>query len=236
VFDGDFIGHASVQRSSLSLRIERQPEIASATAIGNAEFSTTTSLRWYRERPRLLAAVEVSDRRYSDDNDAQALVAYAVAPVLKRNGWTLWAGASTAVRDTAENRFRPTAVSSSFERGVFHYTYRGEYDPYWTPDDLIEGRAVVAVEREFSRGRVKLHADGGYAEDRGRAFGPDIGSTALPLQTFTVAFDRHYNPYRFGASADLGITPSLRLDFGIERSVTVDYRSTSFHAALARRR
>ena len=236
VLDGDFIGHAGARRGSLTLRVERQRELASATAIRAGAFSTTTTLRWSRERERLIAAVEASHRRYSDDNDGQAIIGYAVVPVLKRGDWTLWAGASAAARDTAESRFNAIAVSSSLEGGVFHYTYRGEYDPYWTPDNLIEGRAVFALERELSRGRVKIHADGGYARDRGRAFGPDVGSTPFPPAIFTAAFDRNYNPYRFGVSAGLAIAPSLRLDVGVERSVTIDYRSTSFHAAVARRR
>ncbi len=236
LFDGDFIGHASARRGSFTLRVERQAELASATAIRADVFSTTTTLRWSRERDRLIAAAELSDRRYSDDNNGQALIAYAVAPVLKRGEWTLWAGASAAVRDTAETRFKPTAVSSSLENGFFRYSYRGEYDAYWTPEELIEGRAVFALERKLSRGRIKIHADGGYAQDRGHAFGPEIGSGPLPPEIFTFAFDRNYNPYRFGLSAGLTIAPTLGLDIGVERSVTVDYRSTSFHAAVARRR
>ena len=236
LFDGDFIGHASARRGALSLRVERQPELASATAIRTEAFSTTTTLRWSHEREPFIAAAEATDRRYSDDNNGQALIAYAVAALLKRGGWTLWAGASAAARDTAESRFRSTAVASSLQGGVFHYTYRGEYDPYWTPDDLIEGRAVFALERQLTRGRIKIHADGGYARDRGRAFGPDIGATPFPPAIFTVSFDRSYSPYRFGMSADLSLSPSLRLDVGVERSVTIDYRSTSFHAAVARRR
>ena len=235
-FDGDFIGHASVRRSYFVLRVERQPELASAPAIRAGAFSTTTTLRWHRDREHVIAAAEVSDRRYSDDNNAQTLIAYAVVPAYKRSGWTLWTGASAAARDTAESRFQPTAVSSSFEGGVFHYTYRGEYDPYWTPDNLLEGRIVLALERELGRARLKAHADGGYAQDRGRAFGPDSGATPLPLQTYTFAFDRQYNPYRLGLTAEMALTSSLRLDIGVERSVTVDYRSTSIHAAVARRR
>lgn len=235
-FDGDFIGHASVRRGSLTLRVERQEELASATAIRANASSTTTSLRWSRERDWIVAAAEVSDRRYSDDNNGQALIAYAVAPILKRGTWTIWAGASAAARDTAETRFHPTAVSSTLDSGFFRYSHRGEYDPYWTPDNLIEGRAVFAVERELSRGRIKFSADGGHARDRGRAFGPDAGIGPFPPQIFTFTFDRDYNPYRFGFSADLAITSSLRLDLGVDRSVTVDYRSTSFHAAVARRR
>jgi tetratricopeptide (TPR) repeat protein len=240
-FDGDFIGHAGVRWKQLALRIDRQAEVASATAIRNRAFSTTTTLRWSRER-NWIAAIEGSHRAYSDDNSGYAVVAYAVAPVWESGGkpphstWTLWAGGSAAARDTDESRFNVTSVSSTLEDGFFRYRYRGEYDPYWTPDDLREARAVIALERSFSRGHVKLHADAGLARDRGRAFGPDTGSGPFPPQIFTFAFARDYNPYRFGVAADVALAHGFRIEAGAERSVTVDYRSTSFHAALVRRR
>ena len=235
VFDEDFVGGASLTWRRLAVLVDRHEEVASAPAMDQRVFSTTTTLRWKHDRS-WIAMAEASRRSYSDDNRGWAVVAYAVAPALKRSGWTLWAGASAAARDTNESRFHPTAVSSVREGGFFRYTYRGEYDPYWTPDDLREVRGVVALERELPRGRVKVHADAGAARDRGRAFGPDTGPLSLPLETFTFAFDRDYHPYRFGVSAGLTLTPAFALEIGAERSVTVDYRSTSFHAALVRRR
>jgi tetratricopeptide (TPR) repeat protein len=228
------IGSASVRYRDLTLRVDRREEIASATSLRTHAASTTTTLRWSHER-NLVAAAEVSHRSYFDHNSAKSLVAYAVAP-LRKDEWTFWAGASATARDTDESRFAMTAVSSTLENGSFRYQYRGEYNPYWTPDDLLEARAVVAVERRFERGGVKLHADGGFARDRGRAFGPDTGPTPFPGETFTFAFDRDYRPWRAGLTADVAIAPSLRFEAGVERGVTVDYRSTTFHAALVRRR
>ena len=228
------IGSASVRYRDLALRVDRREEIASATSLRTHAASTTTTLRWSHDKT-LIAAAEVSHRSYFDGNEARSVVAYAVAP-WRKHEWTFWAGASAAARDTDESRFGMTAVSSTLEDGSFRYHYRGEYDPYWTPDDLMEARAVVAVERRFERGGVKLHADGGFARDRGRAFGPDTGSTPFPPSTFTFAFDRDYRPWRAGITADFAVAPSLRLEAGVERGATVDYRSTTFHAALVRRR
>jgi tetratricopeptide (TPR) repeat protein len=228
------IGSASVRWRTLTLRVDHREEIASATSLRTHATSTTTALRWSYDR-NIVAAAEVSHRSYFDGNESRAVVAYAVAP-LRRNGWTLWGGASATARDSAESRFRMTAVSSTLESGFFRYHYRGEYDPYWTPDELLEARAVVAVERQFARGGVKLHADGGFARDRGRAFGPDSGTGPFPPSTFIFAFERDYRPWRAGLTANFAIAPSLRLEAGVERGVTVDYRSTTFHAALVRRR
>jgi hypothetical protein len=228
------IGSASVRRGAWSLRVERQPELASATALSTHASSTITTLRWDHDRV-WIGAAEVSDRRYSDGNSGHAAVAYAVFP-LRRKDWVFWLGGSAAARDTERSRFGITAVSSTLEGTLFRYQYRGEYDPYWTPDDLLEARAVVAVERRFARVGLKLHGDAGYARDRGRGFGPDTGATPFPSQPFTFAFDRDYVPWRTGLLVDVQLSRDLRLETGIERSVTVDYSATSFHAALVRRR
>jgi tetratricopeptide (TPR) repeat protein len=228
------IGSLLVRHRALTLRLERREEIASATSLRTHAAATTATLRWSHERD-WIGAAEVSHRRYFDGNRGNAAIAYAVAP-LRRGEWTFWGGASAAARDSEESRFRMTAVSSTLDAGFFRYQYRGEYDPYWTPDNLLEGRLVAAVERRTSWGGVKLYADGGYARDRGRAFGPDAGPGPFPVSTFTFAFDRTYRPWRAGIAADFAFARDWRIEAGVERSVTVDYRSTSVHASLVRRR
>ena len=185
------IGSAGVRRGALSARVERVPEIASAPSLDAHAASTLTALRWETNR-RWLAAAEVSHRGYSDDNEGWAATAYALAPLRKRE-WTFWGGGAFAAKDTAESRFLD-----------------GRYDPYWTPEDLVEARAVVAVQR----GPIKVHADGGYARDRGR----------------------RYRPWRAGVTADVPVARDFRIEAGVERSVTVDYRATAFHVSLVRRR
>jgi tetratricopeptide (TPR) repeat protein len=229
------IGSVSARHRNLTLRIDRREEIASATSLRTHAASTTATLRWSHDGS-WIGAAELSHRSYFDDNHGNAAIVYAVMPLRNQGVWTLWGGASAAARDTHESRFRMTAVSSTLDQGFFRYQYRGEYDPYWSPDDLLEGRLVMALERRGSRGGVKLHADGGYARDRGRAFGPDAGPGPFPASTFTFTFDRNYRPWRAGVAADFALTPQWRIEAGAERAVTVDYRSTSVHAALVRRR
>lgn len=185
------IGSASVRRGTLSARIERVPEIATATSFDTHAASTLAALRWETNR-RWLAAAEVNQRSYSDDNQGWAAFAYAMAP-LRKNEWTFWGGGAFAAKDTEESRF-----------------FAGRYDPYWTPQDLVEARAVVAVQR----GPIKAHADAGWARDWGRT----------------------YRPWRAGLTASFPVARGFGLETGIERSVTVDYRATSFYASLVRRR
>jgi thioredoxin-like negative regulator of GroEL len=230
------VGSAFVEYRSLTLRVDQREELATAAAFRSHPTSRAVTLRWARDR-NWVAAAEAVHRRYFDGNSGRALVGYVVAPLWRRGTWTLWGGASAGLRDTDESRFAIAAVSSTFnpEEGSFEYRYRGEYDPYWSPDDWSEARVVMAVERRHPRGTVKLHVDGGAARDRGRAFGPASGAAPLPAAPFPVAFDRNWRPWRAGLSADYGITSVLRLEMSVERSVSVDYRATNWNVSLVRR-
>lgn len=228
-------GHLGVRRGELELFVEQREALATATALTTHASARTTTLRWRRERA-WIAAVEASHRQWFDDNSTVALVAYGVAPILRRGPLTLWAGASAAARDTEESRFDVASVSSTREGAVFRYTWRGAYDPYWTPREQFEARAVAALEYRGVRGSVKLHGDGGMAGDQGRAFGPDTGTTPLPTFSFPIDFDREYNPYRFGMTLSREIVAGYTLEAAAERSVTVDYRNNSFYVSLVRRR
>jgi hypothetical protein len=228
------IGGASLRYGSFLVSVNRREELATATAIRTHAASTSATLRWSHDRD-WIAAAEVTTRRYFDGNTGQSALVYAVAP-LRRGNVIFWGGASAAFRDTEESRFRMTSMSGSRDAGFFRYQYRGEYDPYWTPDNLVEGRLVGALESRLGSLGLKVHGDAGYARDRGRAFGPDAGPASLPASTFTFAFDRAYRPWRAGITLDWVLTPSLRLEAGAERSSTVDYRSNTIHVALVRRR
>lgn len=186
------IGSASVRYRQVTASVVRRPELATAASLRTHPASTTTSIRWDYSR-NVIAAAEVSHRRYFDGNEGSGAYAYAIVP-LRRDAWTFWSGASVATRDTDESRF----------------TEAGVYDPYWTPDHLVEARAVFALERRF----LKVHADAGTARDRGLT----------------------YHPWRAGLTANVDLARGFRIEAGIERSSTIDYRSTSFHASLVRRR
>jgi tetratricopeptide (TPR) repeat protein len=197
------VGGASVRRGALTLRVERHPELASAPSLTTHVASTAATFRWDWNR-NWLASAELTHRSYSDHNEGRAAAAFVLIP-FRHHDWTLWSGASVSLRDTDESRF----------------TLAGRYDPYWTPDDLREARAVLALERKLARGSMKVHADAGHARDRGRDRG--------------VPFNRSYSPWRAGITADYALGGRLRLEAGVDRSITVDYRVTSFHVSLVRR-
>lgn len=201
-------------------------------------FANVTSLRWHHDAP-WLASIGAERDRFSDRNSANAFDGYVLFPVRKQQSWTLWTGISALARDTAESRFYVTQISATRDPTgrFFLYSYRGAYDPYWTPQGLREARLIVAVERRTGAGlTMKLQADGGSARDRAVTFWPDAGPSPFPSEIGSSLFSRHYDPWRLRFSMAKPLAGGLSIEAGYERSVTAYYRANTFHASLARRR
>ena len=199
-------------------------------------FVDVTSVRWTHDAAWLASAGAEHDR-FSDHNSGRAFDAYALFPV-RRASWTLWLGASALTRDTAESRFHVTQINAIRDPsgGFFHFTYRGAYDPYWTPLGLREARLIVAVERRIgSATTMRLQADGGAARDRGITFWPEAAPTPIP-RVGTATFRRTYEPWHLRLATTTPLPAGLSLNLGLEHSATAYYRANSVHASLARRR
>lgn len=200
-------------------------------------FVDVLSARWSHDAP-WLASIGAERDRFSDRNSARAFDGYVLYPLRKRGKWTFWGGASALMRDTKDSRFYVTQINSTRDASgaFFHYTYRGAYDPYWTPLDLREARLIAGVERRIgSATTMKVQLDGGAAHDRGIAFWPPAGPGVFPAQTGTSMFPRTYHPWRLRASAVTPLAGGFSLDLGFEHSATAYYRANSVHASLARR-
>jgi tetratricopeptide repeat protein len=201
-------------------------------------FVDVMSLRWQHESP-WLASIGAERDRFSDRNSAHAFDGYVLYPIRKMGKWTFWTGASALARDTSQSRFYVTQINARRDPTgrFFLYTYRGAYDPYWTPLGLREARLIVGVERRIGSGTtMKVQVDGGAAHDRAITFWPDAGPDSFPAQIGTSTFPRTYGPWRVRLSTTTPLVSGLSLDLGFEHSTTVYYRANSFHASLARRR
>jgi hypothetical protein len=155
---------------------------------------------------------------------------------LRRERWSVWAGASTSYRDTDESRFYPVAVSSSLQPGnFFSYQYRGRYIPYWTPRDLREVRLIAGGEMRWSALTLRLQADGGFARDLAQGLGPDSGPGPFPPFIQVFEYDRSFKPYRGTAFLSIPLTRALTLETGFEHNRTADYQANTIHAVVRRR-
>ena len=220
--------------NAVTLSFARREMLSNATRL--YPFVNVLSLRWHRDGP-WLAAAGIEGDRFSDHNSAKAADAYALFPFARVAGWSFFAGASTLMRDTSESRFYVSGITATRDRSgsFFHYTYRGAYDPYWTPQNLIEGRAILAVERHLGSGKVRLQGDGGRAHDRGVVFWPESGRTPFPSSVGQSLFHRSYSPWRIRFTSSMPIAHGTTIDLSYEHGVTAFYRANIFHASVARR-
>ncbi|GAC1430657.1 MAG: hypothetical protein NVSMB68_02930 [Thermoanaerobaculia bacterium] len=221
---------------SISLSLARRELLSNATRL--YPLVDVTALRWEHAQP-WLASIGVERDRFSDHNSARAADAYALLPFLTTGGWTLSGGASVLSRTTRESRFYVNGITATRDPSgsFFHYSYRGGYDPYWTPFDLREARMILAVDRKTSTGlTMRVQGDAGRAHDRAVTFWPEAGRTPFPPKVGQSMFARTYSPWRIRFTSSVPLGRGITLDAGYEHGVTVFYRANTFHAALARRR
>ena len=220
---------------SVTMSLARREILSNATR--RYPFVNVLSLRWQRNG-RWLAAAGLERDRFSDHNSATAADAYALFPIARLSRWSLFAGASTLARDTSQSRFYVSGITAVRDPSgsFFHYTYRGAYDPYWTPQNLIEARAILAIERRAGRATLRLQGDAGTAHDRAVVFWPESGRTPFPPSVGQSAFDRSYSPWRIRLTSSMPIAHGMTVDVSYEHSVTSFYRADIVHASLARRR
>jgi tetratricopeptide (TPR) repeat protein len=222
-------------QDAIAVSIRRQEILTNATRL--YPFATVIALRWQHEAP-WLASAGIERDRFSDRNSASAADAYLLVPIRKGTLWTIRVGASALFRDTRDSRFYVTQINATRDGSgqFFHYTYRGAYDPYWTPHDLLEGRLIAALERRIGRSTMKVQADAGAAHDRAITFWPEAGPDPFPRQIGQSLFDRTYQPWRIRLSAAAPLARGVTLDIALEHSVTAFYRANTVHATVARRR
>ncbi len=120
--------------------------------------------------------------------------------------------------------------------GVFDYSYRGTYAPYWAPQRLREARLIAVVQTSLRSATLKLHADAGIAKDRAIAFGPGLGTTPLPPSIYSFGFERRFHPYRADLTASFPVAHGLACEIGYQLESTIFYRAKSIHASVVRHR
>jgi hypothetical protein len=220
---------------SFTLSFARREILSNATKL--YPFVNVSSVRWNRTEP-WLASAGIEQDRFSDRNSAKAADAYVLFPITKLAGWKVFAGASALARDTRDSRFYVSGITATRDPSgsFFHYSYRGAYDPYWTPQNLYEGRVILAIERQIGTATLKVQGDGGQAHDRAVSFWPDSGLTPFPSSIGQSTFDRSYSPWRIRFTSSISVAHGMTLDIGYEHSVTSFYRANIIHASLARRR
>lgn len=187
-------------------------------------------------RPRWIGELRAELLEYSDGNRGESVSGFLLAPVGNFRGARLSAGCSAAWRDTDQTRFRIDEIRAIPTENFFTYHYDGVYDPYHTPQSLMEARLLMSL--EMTRGLVtgRIRGDLGIARDRGTAFGPPIGPGPDPdIDPYSLTFDRESHPWRLAFEVSRPIAHHLEIHASYERSLTSEYGAHTAHATLVRR-
>lgn len=190
--------------ATISVDVDRHELLYTASSLRTHASETATTLGWTRSSDAASSSAALHAIRYFDGNSGRAADAYHLARVAHDASGSLSIGAAVSYRDTEESRL---VVSGSQRR----------YDPYWTPLDLFEARAVAAATLNAGRGFVQLHADGGWARDR------DEG------------LHRTFHPWRTSADFVFPLRGAFRATIGIEHQTTVFYNASSIRLGISGR-
>ena len=240
--DTALLGGASLSRrhvrsqSTIAFGTRRDEILETAAALDSQATVRRAFLSWTMDRSDgWLAGANVERLDYFDQNEGFGANGYLLAPIHRTGETSAWAGLGGAYRDTDEARFRLVRFHSEPRSGGgFLYRYEGVYDPYWTPHDLREARAILVAERRQGPWSAKIQIDAGIAQDEAIGFGPAAGTTPLPPAIAPVLFARNFHPWRVSTSISR-MLGSLQLELVYERNVTVFYTSNEYQARLARR-
>jgi tetratricopeptide (TPR) repeat protein len=192
-------------RTQATLTIQRAELLRAAAALRSHAYADTIAVRWSRDDPETTQfAVSAESLRYFDGNHGSSADAYLLIPLGR-----LSLGASAAWKNTDEPRFHADT---------------GEYDPYWTPHDLREVRAVAATSLRRGRVTIDLHLDGGIARDR-----------VLYFPAETPSFERTFHPWRAAVGITAPVNAQTTLRLSAERVSTVFYTADEIRASVAGR-
>jgi hypothetical protein len=183
------LGGFEVAYRRLSVAIDRHELLYTASSLRAHPSETTASLAWKTDD----SAATLRAIRYFDRNHGQAADAWHLAHVTR----FFSAGAAASYRDTDESRFNGAL-----------------YDPYWTPRNQLEARAIIASTLHARRMTINLHADGGWGRDELRTFHPwrAFAEFIMPLRgTFaaTAAIERQSTAFYRANAVRLGFSGRL---------------------------
>jgi tetratricopeptide (TPR) repeat protein len=234
-----FPSFAAVLRTGdgeVSLRAERRQLLETLSALTTNAGSTDFRLEYRRagEAGRIAAAgYEV--RKFFDENRASGADFFFIEPLVTAARWSLLGGIAGSWRDTRESRFRIRTAVASPDGGAFRIRYTGEFAPYPTPHDALEGRLIAAITYGTGdRLRARLQSSGGWGRDRAVGFGPELDDSPSPA-TYAFFYRRRYNPWDASLTLQWKLSDAFQVEAALSHFSTAFYDSNQLAATLARR-
>ena len=163
---------------------------------------------------------------YPDDNTVSSGFAWILAPLASRENGTLHVGYGFSAQSAAESRFLPQGAID-VRPGEPPTMIPGEYNPYYTPDNLRIHSALANVSLRPTH-QLSIEAAGRYAlsahEDAPVIYAVATPPTATAQLTF---YDRSFTPWNARGSIDWNATPAVRLTLGVEHGREAYYEFTT---------
>jgi Flp pilus assembly protein TadD len=214
---------------TLNVAMQREPYFYTVASVRTPFMTRTASGFLALASQGWLGEAAVQQTRYPDDNTLRTAYAWLLAPLVRSNGTRLQVGYGATVQDAAQSRFVLATPNQPLPPGQPPGGAEGEYDPYYTPADLVVHSVLGAM--EWRAGRTTLRAGGSYgfrATDRAPEFSPpavsDPGNPNALERTFV---SRSFSPWTARASLDIAPSADVKLGISGESVRTVFYTATT---------
>jgi len=168
---------------------------------------------------------------YPDDNSVSSGFGWILAPLASGEKGALHIGYGFTAQSAAESRFLPQA-DVSVRPGDPPTMIPGEYNPYYTPDNLRVHSALANVSVRPTR-QLRIEAGGRYAlsarEDAPVLYGVASPPSATVGRTF---YERSFTPWSARGTMDWNATPAMRISVGAEHGREAYYQFTTARLEL----
>ena len=216
----------------IDARVERAPYTSTVRSLARAVMVRTldAGMKWGAART-WMGEFRVRRESYPDDNAVSTAFGWMLVPLASRAKATVHAGYAFAAQSADESRFLPRG-DIIVPPGQAPVTVPGEYDPYYTSQNLRVHSALAAIRLRPSS-RWTLDGDGRYAVSAHDDAPVLVAVEAPPNVTIEHRFYRRsFTPWNARGSIDCWATPSLHIGLAVEHGREAYYEFTSARVQL----
>ena len=168
---------------------------------------------------------------YPDDNSVSSAFGWILAPISSREAASLHVGYGFTAQSAAESRFFPRG-DVSVRPGEPPTMVPGEYNPYYTPNNLLVHSALANVSMRPTS-QLRIEAGGRYALSAREDAPVLYAVSSPPAPTVELTFyERSFKPWSARGSIDWKATPAVRVTLGAEHGREAYYQFTSGRVEL----
>ena len=205
----------------LGAQFERQPYLHTAASLASSVMTNAAGASVDLDRKGWLGKAALQVEVFPDDNSTTSAYAWAMAPVIRSNGFMLQGGYSASYQNAKELRF-VERTGFGPPSGIVGGAY---YSPYYTPQNLLIHSVI---------GAVTAYDDHGFVARLGGSYGvratedaPVFVAGTNPSSKVLVTYRRNSNPWNVRASVDRPISTNAAISIRAEHSKTSFYSATT---------